>query len=45
MIERRTVELGLSVGDQVQIARGLSIGERVVVRGAVLLDGELDQLL
>ncbi len=45
VVERRPVELGLSVGDQVQVARGLSVGEHVVIRGAVLLDGELDQLL
>ncbi|MEZ4394569.1 MAG: efflux RND transporter periplasmic adaptor subunit [Polyangiales bacterium] len=45
VLERRSIEPGLSMGDQMQIARGLHAGERVVTRGAVLLDGELDQLL
>ncbi|WP_395316142.1 efflux RND transporter periplasmic adaptor subunit [Variovorax sp. UC74_104] len=35
---RRTVELGREDGDKVRIRNGLSAGERVVVRGGVLLN-------
>jgi len=45
VVERRHIETGLSLGDMVQVIHGLSEGEQVVVRNAVLLDGELDQLL
>lgn len=45
VLERRHVELGLQLGDHVQIVEGVSAGEEVVVEGAVLLDGELDVLL
>lgn len=44
-LERRRVEPGLTLGDQVQIVRGVEAGERVVTEGVVLLDGELDVLL
>lgn len=45
VIERRRVELGLSLGDRVLVTSGLDAGEPVVTAGAVLLDGELDPLL
>jgi cobalt-zinc-cadmium efflux system membrane fusion protein len=35
---RRVVELGREDGDQVRIRSGLNAGERVVVRGGVLLN-------
>ncbi|MFI4940315.1 MAG: efflux RND transporter periplasmic adaptor subunit [Burkholderiales bacterium] len=35
---RRVVELGHEDGDQVRIASGLSVGERIVIRGGVLLN-------
>lgn len=44
-LERRSVTLGASFGDRVQVVEGLSAGEEVVVDNAVLLDGELDLLL
>lgn len=44
-VERRFVVPGLSLGGHVQIAEGIAPGEHVIVRGAVLLDGELDVLL
>jgi membrane fusion protein, heavy metal efflux system len=44
-LERRVVKPGLQLGDRVQIIEGVSLGEEVVVSGAVLLDGELDVLL
>ncbi|MDC0721651.1 efflux RND transporter periplasmic adaptor subunit [Nannocystis bainbridge] len=45
VLERRTVALGSSFGDKVQIVEGLTAGETVVSENAVLLDGELDRLL
>jgi cobalt-zinc-cadmium efflux system membrane fusion protein len=43
---RRDVSVGSSTeGDHVQVTAGLAPGERVVVRGAVLLDGSAEQLL
>lgn len=42
VIERREVRPGLSLGETVQVLEGIAPGERVVVEGAVLLDGELD---
>jgi len=42
---RRDIEVGLSSGGQVQVTRGLSPGEKVVVAGALLIDGESEQLL
>lgn len=45
VVERRRVRPGLSLGDTVQVLEGIDPGERVVVEGAVLLDGELDVLL
>lgn len=44
-LERRTVQVGGRIGDQVQVLSGVSEGEEVVVENAVLLDGELDQVL
>ncbi len=42
VVERRAVRPGLSLGETVQVLEGIAPGERVVVEGAVLLDGELD---
>lgn len=42
VVERRNVRPGLSLGDSVQVLEGIAPGERVIVDGAVLLDGELD---
>lgn len=43
---RREVSVGASTDDdQVQVTAGLAPGERVVVRGALLLDGSAEQLL
>ncbi len=44
-LERRAVEAGAQFGDRVQVLRGLEAGEEVVADNAVLLDGELDQML
>lgn len=44
-LERRVVRPGAVIGDHVQIVEGVEAGERVVVRHAVLLDGELNRLL
>jgi len=41
----REVRTGLSKGGMVPILDGLKRGERVVVKGALLLDGEAEQLL
>ena len=41
----RQVEVAKPVGGRVQIVSGLSAGEKVVVHGALLLDGAADQLL
>lgn len=41
----RDVRLGHSIGGRVNVLAGLEPGERVVVRGALLLDGAADQLL
>lgn len=41
----REVQTGASRGGRVVIREGLSPGERVVVRGALLLDGEAEQQL
>jgi cobalt-zinc-cadmium efflux system membrane fusion protein len=43
--ERRPVVVGRPVDGRVQVISGLSTGERVVVRGALLLDGSAEQLL
>jgi cobalt-zinc-cadmium efflux system membrane fusion protein len=43
--ERRAVRIGQPLGGQVVIHGGLVEGERVVVKGALLLDGAADQLL
>ena len=42
---RRSVVVARPVEGRVQIVSGLSAGEKVVVRGALLLDGAADQLL
>ena len=42
---RRQVVLAQPVNGRVQILSGLSPGDKVVVRGALLLDGSADQLL
>ncbi len=42
---RRRVVVAQPVEGRVQIVSGLSPGEKVVVRGALLLDGSADQLL
>jgi cobalt-zinc-cadmium efflux system membrane fusion protein len=43
--ERRTVTVGQHVGGRIQIVSGLAPGDRVVVKGALLLDGAAEQLL
>lgn len=43
--ERRVVATGSQFGDRVQVLQGLSVGDEVASDGAVLLDGELDQML
>jgi cobalt-zinc-cadmium efflux system membrane fusion protein len=44
-LERQVVTTGLNLGRDIQILSGLRAGEDVVTDGAVLLDGELDQLM
>jgi cobalt-zinc-cadmium efflux system membrane fusion protein len=41
----RDVEVGDGRGGQVRVLRGLQAGERVVMRGALLVDREAEQLL
>lgn len=43
--EQRPVTVGVSAEGRVPVLEGLRPGERVVVRGALLLDGEAEQLL
>lgn len=43
--ERRTVVVGQPMAGRVPVISGLAPGDRVVVRGALLLDGAADQLL
>jgi cobalt-zinc-cadmium efflux system membrane fusion protein len=43
--EQRTVTVGVVSEGRVPVLDGLRAGERVVVRGALLLDGEAEQLL
>ncbi|HYV18910.1 MAG TPA: efflux RND transporter periplasmic adaptor subunit [Verrucomicrobiae bacterium] len=43
--ERRPVVVGRPVEGRVPVVSGLQAGERVVVRGALLLDGSAEQLL
>jgi len=45
LLERRPIQVGLRIGDQVQVLTGLDQGDEVVVDNAVLLDGELDRVL
>jgi Cu(I)/Ag(I) efflux system membrane fusion protein len=40
VFEPREVEIGRRLGDRIEIAQGLSSGERVVVSGTFLLDSE-----
>lgn len=41
----RTVRLGARDGQRVEIVEGLAAGERVVKRGALLVDGQANQIL
>jgi cobalt-zinc-cadmium efflux system membrane fusion protein len=43
--EVREVRTGRSSGGRIAILEGLSAGERIVVKGALLLDGEAELLL
>jgi cobalt-zinc-cadmium efflux system membrane fusion protein len=43
--ERREVEIGHSFGDRVEVVAGLERGERVVTKGALLINGAAGQLL
>jgi len=43
--ERRSVTVGQHVGGRIQITSGLAPGDRIVVKGALLLDGAAEQLL
>ncbi|MBX3129827.1 MAG: efflux RND transporter periplasmic adaptor subunit [Polyangiaceae bacterium] len=43
--QRRAVQVGSTHSGSVQVLSGLEVGEHVVVRGALLLDGALDQVL
>ena len=43
--ERRSVVAGRPIDGRVQVLSGLEPGDRVVVRGALLLDGSAEQLL
>jgi len=43
--ERRSVTVGQHVGGRIQIISGLAPGDRVVVKGALLLDSSAEQLL
>ena len=43
--ERRTVVVGAPINGRVQVISGVAPGDRIVVRGALLLDGSADQLL
>jgi len=43
--ERRTVVVAPPVNGRVQVISGVSPGDKIVVRGALLLDGSADQLL
>jgi cobalt-zinc-cadmium efflux system membrane fusion protein len=43
--ERRSITAGRPLDGRVQVLSGLSPGDRVVVSGALLLDGSAEQLL
>jgi cobalt-zinc-cadmium efflux system membrane fusion protein len=43
--ERRPIVVGQPVNGRVPVISGVSPGDRIVVRGALLLDGSADQLL
>lgn len=43
--ERRPVSVGQPIEGRVQVTSGISAGDKVVVKGALLLDGAADQLL
>lgn len=42
---RRDVAVGVHVGDRIQVLSGLAPGDKVVVKGALLLDSSAEQLL
>jgi cobalt-zinc-cadmium efflux system membrane fusion protein len=44
-LERRSVTTGVQLGSDIQLLSGVSAGEQVITEGAVLLDGEFDQLI
>jgi len=43
--ERRSVSVGQPIEGRVQVTSGIAAGDKVVVKGALLLDGAADQLL
>jgi cobalt-zinc-cadmium efflux system membrane fusion protein len=43
--ERRSVVAGRPIDGRVQVLSGLTPGDRVVIHGALLLDGSAEQLL
>ena len=45
VFEARPVQVGLARGGMTPVLNGLSTGDRVVVGGALLLDGEASLLL
>jgi cobalt-zinc-cadmium efflux system membrane fusion protein len=45
VFERRPVEVGATLDGRVQVLSGLRVGEPVVTRGALLVDGAADALL
>jgi RND family efflux transporter MFP subunit len=44
-LERRKVQIGAALRDAVQVLDGLKAGDEVIVKNAILLDGELDEVL
>lgn len=45
VLERRRVQVGASLRDAVQVLDGVKAGEEVIIKNAILLDGELDEVL
>ncbi len=43
--ERRDVQIGHAYEDRVQIVSGLQVGDKVAIKGALLIDGAANQLL